>query len=156
MEEAGALSAWLETHGAMMLGLQLRHGGVAGRGIFAARAFGAGEVLCELPQRLVLTVDRASDCVVGQAALQAGASQDVAAWLSIAWGAACTSHAWHPYLRSLPSQQPDPSGWPEGLLRQELRGTDLLARVQAASSDLKDDLEQVWHLLPAWIRQVVA
>jgi hypothetical protein len=127
-----AALAWARASGGMFDGLRLAldpHGGV---GIYAARAFAAGDTLAFVPHACALTVGvvraHAFGARVVEAARSYGAldelSDELLLCLAIAAGRSDASLPWHPLVAAFPDESPEPCCWPEGL-RAELVGTPI-------------------------------
>ena len=115
------LVAWVAARGGSGTdGVAVRGCGGGGRGLFARRAFAAGDTILSLPQSCVLTAEKAAAAGVGVAAraaakawgVEAVCTDEVLLWLTMCVGRVDPSHPWHSYLACLPTAVSEPCRWP--------------------------------------------
>lgn len=141
---AEALLKWLADEGARVDGVQIRKSGVGGLGAFGTRKTKRGTPLFRIPHSCVLTVKVAGASALGRAAHAATAhlNEDiltdprwldgrVVLWLFVAVGRKDPANPFHVYLRSLPTNSPEPCCW-SAPLRSELSNTSAGAAIGEA------------------------
>jgi len=143
--EREALVAWLLSCGCVSVsGVEIRASTEAGSGLgmFARAAIEPRGVIARLPQRCVLTAQKAKVSELGRAVLAqppGGAPRCSDELLLLTWmaiGRRDGAHPFHAYLASLPCTAPDAPSWPLRL-RLLLRGTSLGVAVGAARAKLE-------------------
>ncbi|CAJ1444439.1 unnamed protein product [Effrenium voratum] len=117
------------------------------RGIFATEQIRNGDIIAEVPQRWVLSAEKARESEVGKAFLEvfpeaSALPRNKLIFLLDLMAARSEAHPMHSYVATLPSQSPTPMSWPSNL-RAMLADTNLGAAVAEERSQLEEEFANI-------------